>query len=281
MGKFSRTWHIMGQSWQVLKADKEILIFPLISGICCILIFASFAYPIFSQIDFSAVEENDQVLIQQNWTYYVFLFLFYLCTYFVIIFFNSAMVACAYKRMSGGDPTVGYGFQVAMSRIGAIFGWALVSATVGIILRMIEDRSRWLGKIVVALLGMAWTLTSFLAVPILVIDKQSPISALKQSAVLLKKTWGEQIIGGFSFSLVFFVLMLPAFLLILLGVLTGSIVITVTLIAAAVIYIITLSLIQSALTVIFKTAVYLYARDGQGPAAFDQDLLSSAMVPKK
>jgi len=279
MGKLSRTWSMMKQSWQVLRADREMLIFPLISGICCLILFASYAYPIFKSIDFKAAE-GQEVVFEQDFRYYIFLFLFYLSAYFVGIFFNSAMVACAYIRMSGGDPTVGDGFRAAFSRIAAIFGWAIVSATVGVILRAIEDRSKLLGKIVVALLGMAWTLTSFLVVPILVIEKDNPLSALKKSAVLLKKTWGEQIIGGFSFSLIFFLLMLPALFLILIGVFTANIIVILAAVAIAIVYIIVLSLVQSALMAIFRTAVYLYARDGHGPVGFDEGLLSSAMMPK-
>lgn len=270
---------MMKQSWQVLKADREMLIFPLISGIFCLILFASFMYPVFKSIDFHA-PEGQKFTFEQDFMYYVFLFLFYLSTYFVGIFFNSAMVACAYIRMSGGDPTVGDGFRVAFSRITAIFSWAIVSATVGVILRAIEDRSKLLGKIVVALLGMAWTLTSFLVVPILIIEKDSPLAALKKSAVMLKKTWGERIIGGFSFSLIFFLLTLPAVFVVFLCVLTANAIIIVTAVVIAVVYIIVLSLVQSALMAIFRTAVYLYARDGHGPSGFDEQLLSSAMMPK-
>lgn len=279
MGKFSRTWSMIKQSWQVLRADKEMLVFPLISGICCLILFASYAYPVFKSIH-SQAAEGQEVAFEQDFRYYIFLFLFYLSTYFVGTFFNSAMVACAYIRMSGGDPTVGDGFRAAFSRIAAIFGWAIVSATVGVILRAIEDRSKLLGKIVIAFLGMAWTLTSFLVVPILVIEKDGPLQALKKSAVLLKKTWGERIIGGFSFSLIFFVLMLPALFVILISVFTANIIVILAAVAIAIVYVIALSLVQSALMAIFKTAVYLYARDGNGPAGFDEELLSSAMMPK-
>ena len=185
MGKFSNTWSLMGASWELLKKDKEILVFPLISGICCLVVLASFAGPIIVSGGLSGGASADSHALV-----YASLFLFYFCNYFVIVFFNSAIVACAAHRMNGGDPTVAYGLQAAFDRFSLIAGWALVQATVGLVLRVVEDRSERLGRIITELLGMAWTVTSFLVVPILVIEKKGPLDAVKGSASLLRKTWG-------------------------------------------------------------------------------------------
>ena len=139
MGKFSNTFSLMRASWEVLKKDKEILIFPLISGICCLLVVASFAIPLYASGNWRP--PGDEATANQQVAYYAVLFLFYFCNYFVIVFFNSAIIACAVIRMGGGNPTVGDGFRAAFSRVGLIAGWALVCATVGLILRIIEDRS--------------------------------------------------------------------------------------------------------------------------------------------
>jgi len=278
MGKFSRTWSLMGASWQVLKEDKEILIFPLISGICCLLVMASFGVPLFASGNWQP--PGKEAAAGEHVEYYAILFLFYFCTYFIMVFFNSAIIACAVIRMGGGDPTVKDGFRAALSRIGLIAGWALVSATVGIILRIIEDRSKLVAKIVAGVLGLAWSVTSFLVVPILVVEKKGPIMAVKDSALLLKKTWGEQIIGNFSFGLVFFVLTMPAIALIIIGVFIGSPAATVTFIGLGAVYIVVLALIQSALQAIFQAAVYLYARDGQVPEGFESGLLRDAMLQR-
>ena len=122
-------------------------------------------------------------------------------------FFNTAIIACAINRLQGGEPSVGYGFSVAMSRIHLILGWALLSATVGLALRIIEDRSERVGQFVTGLLGMAWTVMSYLVVPILVVEQKGPFAALKESSVLLKKTWGERLVGNSSFGLIFFLLL--------------------------------------------------------------------------
>jgi len=186
-------------------------------------------------------------------------------------------VACAVIRMGGGDPTIGDGFRAAFARLPLIVGWALISASFGLLLRIIEDRSEKIGRIVAGLLGMAWTAVSFLVIPILVIDKKSPITAFKESATLLKKTWGEQLISNFSFGLLFFLLNIPAFLLIGVGIFIGSGMALIICISLAVIYLIVLALIQSTLQAIFQAALYLYARHGRAPAGFQGELLQSVM----
>jgi hypothetical protein len=276
MGKITRTWSLMVECWQVLKQDKSLLVFPLISGICCLLLLASFAIPIYTtgawQLPGRDATTQHQVI------YYGTLFSFYVCNYFVVVFFNAAIVACATVRLSGGNPTVGDGLRAAASRLPMIAGWALVSATVGLVLRIIEDRSEKIGQIVAGLLGMAWTMVSFLVVPILVVENKGPIAALQGSAALFKKTWGEQLTGNFSFGMVSALLAIPAIALIILGASLGSSVALIACVVLAAIYLIVLALVQSALQSIFQAALYLYARDGQVPQGFRSEVLDSALA---
>lgn len=275
MGKITRTWSLMAECWQVLKSDKSLLVFPLISGICCLLLLASFAVPLFLTGAWHPPTHDDAPVRQV--AYFGTLFAFYVANYFIVVFFNAAMVACAAIRLGGGQPTVADGLRAAISRLPVIAGWALVSATVGLILRAIEDRSEKIGQLVAGLLGMAWTVVSFLVVPILVIENQGPIAALKGSASLLKKTWGEQLISNFSFGAIFALLAVPAIALVGFGFYLGGPVVGIGCVVAAAIYLIVLTLIQSALQAIFQTALYLYARDGQVPEGFRAEALESAL----
>lgn len=275
MGKFSNTWSLMRASWEILKEEKQLLVFPLISGFCCLIVLATFALPLIA----SGAHRPSDAMAGGRVVFYATLFLFYFCNYFVIVFFSSAMISCAMVRIDGGNPTVGDGLRAAASCLPLIAGWALISATVGLILRIIEDRSERLGQIVAALLGMAWTVSSFLVIPILVLEKKDPVTALRDSAALLKKTWGEQIIGNFSFGLAFLLLSIPGLALIVLGVLGGGVGILVA-IPLAVLYITVLILIQSALQAIFQTALYLYARSGRVSPGFQQELLTNAIMRK-
>jgi hypothetical protein len=276
MSKIARTWSMMAACWQVLKADKGLLLFPFISGICCLLLLASFALPLYFTNHWQPPGRDADTIRQVG--YYGTLFLFYVCNYFIVVFFNAGIIACATMRMTGGNPTVGDGFRAAAARLPVIAGWALVSATVGLVLRVIEDRSDKIGRFVAGLLGAAWTVVSFLVVPILVVENKNPFAALKDSTLLLKKTWGEQVTGNLGFGLVFFLLCIPAFVVIVLGILSGNLVVIAACVALGVIYMIVLALVQSALQAIFQAAVFLYARDGQVPPGFEADLLGNAMA---
>ena len=277
--RISYTWALMRASWDVLKRDKTLLLFPLLSGFCCLLVLLSFAVPIFLT---GAYEPPARDAGQVNMiVYYGVLFLFYLASFFVITFFNTAIVSCAMLRLVGGTPTLADGFREAAARLPQIAGWTLLSATVGLILRVIEDRSRLIGRIVAGLLGMAWTVTSFMVVPVIVAERKGPIGALKGSTAILRRTWGEQLVGNFSFGAIFGLLSLPAIALVVaVGVLGNGLLILLA-ILAAVVYFLVLSLVQSALQSIFQAAVYLYAyNDRLAPKGFDPELLAGALREK-
>ncbi|MDB5357714.1 MAG: hypothetical protein JWN24_4167 [Phycisphaerales bacterium] len=277
--KISYTWELLGTSWEVLRKDKALVLFPLFSGISCLIVLASFGVPMLMTGAWHPPARGAQPA--QQAAYYGTLFAFYFCNYFVITFFNVGIIACAIERMQGGEPTFGFGIQAAVSRLPLILGWSLVSATVGLILRTIEDRSDSVGEIVAGLLGMAWTLATYLAVPVMVAERKGPFFAIKESGQLFRKTWGAQFVRSFSFGLIFFLLLIPAFLLIVVsGMLfaaTRSIPLGIACATLAVAYSVVLLLVQSALESIFQAAVYLYARDRQAPAGFPVALLQGSM----
>ena len=278
MEKFERSWRIMKASWDLLRQDKEILLFPVLSGLSLFLILLSFAVPV---IALGGVDTVHRIARHNGAVgHLVVLFAFYFINYFVILFFNTAIVACATIRMRGGNPTVSDGLHEASTRLFDIAGWALVSASVGMLLRMIEERSRLVGRIVAGLLGMAWGITSYLVIPILVNERKGPMEAFQESARLLKKTWGEELIGGFSFGLVFFVLSMPAAALVYGGVASGSGIPSLALFALAVFYLVSLAVVQAALQGIFQAALYQYARKGEAPRGFERDVLNEAITPR-
>jgi len=279
MGRLAYTWQLMGVSWDILKRDKKLLIFPLLSGICCLIVTATFiAGAVWGDRIHPAQTQNEKIV---QW---VMLFCFYFANYFVITFFNAGIVACAMSRMAGGEPTVGGGFREALNRVHLIAAWALLAATVGIALRMIEERSEKVGRFVAGLLGAAWSIMTFLVVPVLVMENKGPISAFQTSASLLKKTWGKQLAGNFSFGLMFFLLMIPGVLAVVGGMMliaAHNLALGGLVLALAVIYFIALSLVHSALVSIFQAAVYMYTQgvvdEAQG---FPVKLLQGAMAAK-
>src|SRR4030095_13885752 len=203
--RFSRSWELIKASGAVLRQDKELLLFPLFSAIATLIVSASFIVPLILTGAFErSVAPGDET------AYMVFLFLFYLVQYFIIFFFNSALVGAAMIRLDGGDPTVSDGLRIARSRFVQILGYAAIAATVGLILRIIEERAGFIGRWIPGLGGLAFTVAPFLTVQILVTRDVGPIDAVKESAVLLKKTWGENIIGNAGMGFVFFLFYLGA-----------------------------------------------------------------------
>lgn len=275
MSKIARTWSLMLDCWQVLKLEKSLIVLPFISGVCCLLLLASFAVPIYATGAWHPPVHDSETPRQV--LYYGTLFAFFVANYFIVVFFNAAIVACAATRMGGGEPTIADGLRAAASRLPVIAGWALVSATVGLVLRIIEDRSDRVGQFVAGLFGMAWTVMTFLVVPILVIENKNPIAALQESVALLKKTWGEQLVSNVGFGVIFALLLLPGVGLVLLGVMAGHSAVIVACVGVAIIYWILLSLIHTALQTIFQTALYLYARDGVVPQGFHAEVLGTAI----
>ena len=277
--KFSRSWSLIKASASVLRSDKELLVFPLLSGISCMLVAATFFIPAITSGMFAGIDGEGTGI-----GFYLFLFAFYVVQYFVIIFFNSALIGAAMIRLNGGDPTVADGFRIAMSKLPTILGYAVIAATVGVILRALQERAGFIGRFVIGLIGLAWTVASFLVVPVLVSQDIGPIDAVKRSAELLKKTWGQNLIGNVGIGLVFGFLL---FGLIFVG--AGLVVLAATtktaalIVATAVVVgiaILLLVLVQAALQGIYSAALYRYAAEGEAGGAFAHDMVADAFRVK-
>lgn len=278
--RISNGWALAKESFRVLMLDKELLVFPLISGIACILVLLSFALPLWSSGYIEGTMNEESGGVTHDPLAYVILFAFYLVNYFVIIFFNSALIACAIIRLRGGDPTVADGFRAAGSKLPQILLWALVCATVGLILRIIESRSKKAGAFVSGLLGMAWSIMTYFVVPVIVVEQAGPFNAVKRSLSILRKTWGEALVGNFGIGLIVGLAMLVALVPAVLGFLIGSVVSVVAGIVITVLLVITISLVSSTLDGILKGALYEFANEGRSTGPFDDQLLRNAFVQK-
>ncbi|MDZ4765466.1 MAG: DUF6159 family protein [Chloroflexota bacterium] len=275
---FSRSWSLVQASLNVLRSDKELLIYPLVSMLAMIVVTLVFIIPIAATGMFRMFTDGDSLTVAGV----IVLFIFYVVSYTVIFFCNSALVAGALLRLSGGDPTLGYGFQEASKRLPNILGYAVIAATVGMILQAIRERSNLIGRIVVSIIGGAWNLVTFLVVPVLIMENVSPLDAIKRSFELLKKTWGEQIVGNFSIGGVFGLLTLGVALLggLLIGVTADAapglaILFSILLVLALV----AIGLLSSALSGIYTAALYRYATDGSVDF-FDESLIQGAFKRK-
>lgn len=273
--KFSRSWTLVKASAEVLRSDKELMLFPVISTLATLLVLATFAVPAFALRMF----EHGVGVFGAVWG-----FLFYFCQYSVIIFFNCALVGAAMMRLEGGNPTLADGINAAKSRIGAILGYAAIAATVGLVLQSLKNKdNNFLVRMLGSGLGVAWTLATFLVVPVLVSEDIGPIDALKKSVDLLKRTWGENAIGNVGIGAVFGLIMVAVIVIgvvatIAAGALSAKLAILVG--ALFIVGVLLLGVYQAALSGIYSAALYRYATDGQAPAGFQAAGLQSAFARK-
>jgi hypothetical protein len=277
--RISRGWELTKQSAQVLKADKELLVFPLVSGLACLAVVASFLAPVMFNV--SLRDQVEQWVDERSPVLWVVLFLFYFINYFILIFFNSAMVACAIVRFRGGDPNISTGLSAAGSRLPQIFGWALVSATVGMLLNALErnKRGQSVANFVSGILGTAWTVMTYFVVPVLVVEKLGPFAAIKRSVSVVRDTWGEALTSNFGIGVIVFLANIPGILALFGGgvmIQGGHAMIGIPLIVTGVVWMIVVGLVSSALTAISQAGLYLYAADGEVPRGYDADAFRHA-----
>lgn len=285
--RIGRSWEFAKTSYAILWHNKQLLIFPILSGAALLAVLASFALPLWGtgtmQQWLQAAEEGSAPAWQQAGLW-ITLFAFYFVNYFIIVFFNSALVACTFKVTAGEVPTVGFGLTVASRRLPQIFGWALLSAVIGVGLKAIESANEKVGRIVASLLGMAWSAMTFFVVPVIVIEGLGPAGALKSSLRTLKQTWGEALVGNFSLGIFGFLVALPAILLcgllVYLGFSSGSMALAIAAVVLGVALIALISAATSAADVIFRALLYQYATGGLLPAEVDTTQFDQAFTPK-
>jgi len=283
MGKFSRSWELVKQSFAILRSDKELMLFPVLSAVSCLMVTAVIATGgtiLLLPMRAAALSAGERFQPNQSPLFLLGMFTLYVANYFIMVFFNVALVGVANSRLMGGSWTFRDGMELAWERKGTILQWALVAATVGMILRTLERRMGFIGSIIMRIIGVAWTLACYFVVPVLAFEDLTPIEAVKRSAKLFRDTWGEKVIGGFSLGLVSFALMLPGiglwFALMMLGGIKGMIFGLVLMI----LYFLLLSVFMSAVQGVFNAALYRYACFKQVPPAFDHDLVAAAWAPK-
>jgi hypothetical protein len=286
--RIANSFALARSSWQVLIHNKKLVAFPILSGIACLIVLASFFIPI------AVLVANGTIPVDKNnpqapWWMWVVLFAFYFCNYFVIVFCNAALVSCALMRFNGQEPTLGDGFRAAAARLPQILAWALVSATVGLILKAIENAHEKVGEIVSAILGTAWTVVTYFVVPVLVVEKIGPFAAIGRSIQILRKAWGEALVGGIGLGLFKFLLVLLGLLclvpgIVILAISGGAVPMLITggvVLGVGVLILLLLCAAGAALDTIFLAALYQYAAFDKIPEGFSAENMRGAFQPKQ
>jgi len=270
--RLSNGWKISMNSFKVLKANKQLVIFPMLSGISLLLILGSFVTVVLASAGWDVDEINDPGQTKSI----LYLFLYYLVNYFVVVFFNTALTHCTHLYFKGEEVTIEKGIKFSFSRIGAIFSWSMFAATVGTILKLIQENAGWIGKIIIGLIGIVWSVTTFFVVPVIAYENVGPIGAFKKSAQMMREKWGESLGAGFSFGLV----QLIAFIIVGLSLfLVGAIFHPIIGAILAVLGCLLVAAVISAAQTIFISAVY-HNVTGDPVEYFDQQMIDNLFIQK-
>ncbi|MCB0637403.1 MAG: hypothetical protein KDC54_12330 [Lewinella sp.] len=279
--RLSRGWHLGITSLEVIRDHPKLLLFPVMSGGALIIAMLSFAGGIFALFGinpqamesfFAALEDANT----GNVLGYLALFAFYLITYFVVIFFNVGLVYNAQKVFEGGEPSIREGMQHAANRVVNIFAWAALAATVGVILKSLEERLGLLGRIAISLVGFAWSIGTYFVVPVLAHENVTPVEAVKRSVSIIRERWGEALGAGFSFGLF-------QMIGIVLAIVGAVIVAQFNVIAGLAVGFLTFLLsmvVTSAARNVFLAAAYQHTQ-GNTPNEFDGQTLDGIFMPKR
>jgi hypothetical protein len=276
LDRFTNGWTITLHSFKVLKANKELIIFPILSGISLLFILGSFVTVLLAgagwDIDnvYIGEEESSGVIS------YLLVFLYYLVNYFIVVFFNTALIHCTRLYFRGEEVTIKKGLQFSMSRIGSIAAWALFAATVGTILKVLQENLGWIGKIITGLIGIVWSIATFFVVPVLAYENVGPFGAFKRSSQLMRAKWGESLGATFSFALIQFI---ASLLIITVAFIVGSTIHPIAGIVIGVFGLLAIATIMSASQTIFNSAVY-HNMMSDPIKHFDQQLLDGLFVKK-
>ena len=275
MNRLQTSWEMAKRSWAVLRSDKSLAWFPVLSLLGSLVVFGVFAGLVaLTGVDSSG--GNDSLKPMG----YVFIVLAYVALAFVQTYFLAVLVAGADARLRGRHSSVSTALEIANSRLHRLLPWALVSATVTIILQAIEERFGVVGRLVAGLVGLAWNLVTFLTVPILVLEDLGVGAALKRSKDLFKKTWGENVVGQAGLGIVGFLATLPGVLIIAIGAGLGTVGLVVFG-AIGVVWILVAATVVAALSGIYRTALYHYASTGQVPGEFAGVDFHAAFGPRR
>ncbi len=281
VGRTKAGWLLFKETWRYFKADTELIFIPLITTGINLLLLA-----IASAIAFVAAINSGYTLPSEDGSLgiveYAFIFVVYVIAAFCLALSEAGITNTVYTRAHGGNASLRDSLKRAFSHWSSLLLWSIITSTVGVLLRAIAERSKLLGRIVIAVLGVAWSVLTYFVVPAMVIDNQSAFASIKKSGKVFRTTWGETIVSNISIGVIFTIihvltLILAATLMVVL--MFGEL--WYGLIALAVgyfLFLVFIASLQSAMQGILKTLLYIYAAEGVTPPNFNQELLDKMLA---
>ncbi len=270
MGSIARGFRLAKASWTVVRQDRELIALPILSFLCSLVVVAVFALGA-AGIGLPAQGRPASPGL------YVLGFVLYVALSFVTIFFNAAVIGTAMKRLKGEPATLREGLSLARAHLGAIFVWALITATVGMVIRTLQERSGILGRIVLGLIGFVWSVLTFFVVPVLLYEEGGVGGAIKRSGSIFRQRWGEQFVGNATIGLAMFLVAIPV---VAIGVAVAAVVPIVG-IPLLVIAVGAIMAVGAACSGVFNAALYRYATTGETSGAFTLEDMNASFRPRR
>jgi len=306
MSKFRRSWILFKRSMQVIGENKKLLLFPVITFVLTCVIALFFITPIvlwdmenvfitdFANMAhrFARVGNPQQLYLSP--ACYILFGIIYIVSMFLATFFNVAFFNEILNALNGHPVSISGGLRLASSRLKAIFAWSLFAGIVGLIIKALEERLGWFGSLIMKIVGIAWSVASVFVVPVIIREEKyaNPVRFVKTSAAILKRTWGESLIGylGISFGGLFLfvstvVLVGPIIFLFITMVNTNTLNINIPLMLSIgvpivimgwIVFVIVFSYFLHVASQVYLGALYIYATEGVVPEPFDQEQMNMA-----
>jgi hypothetical protein len=261
LGRVKRGYVLIRRSISVMREHPRLGLFPVVSGAASVAFLALLLAPMFGVLATDAGGTVTLVAVGGA------LFGLYLGTAFISAFFTAGLVHQTRAVLAGDEPSLRAGLQGAWAVKRPLFVWAVVSATVGVVLDVITNSDSIVARVLAAIFGVAWTLMTFFVVPVIVFEKPSIRGMFGRSARTFKDTFGETPIGLIGVNVVAIVAALPllapgAYLLFVAEVLIAGVPLFVGGLLLS-------QLISYTLRGILKTSLYYYAAEGERPEGFD------------
>jgi len=306
-----RSWELFKTTLRVISSNKRLLLFPLVTALATLVLVAFFfavpalafvlqptGHSFFDAAHWQALFQSDNLKLLEarlnapdHFTTLkvmstLYVAAIYFTSMFVATFCNVAFYSEIMKALAGQKPSIRAGFAFAAQRVQSILLWSLFAGLVGYLIKMIAERLGFIGNILMRFVGMAWSVASVFVIPIIIRENsQNPVHLLKSSALTLKKTWGESLIGYVGLGSISGMIALATIVWIILSLVVGALLGSPWLAAFSITFCV-LCTIASGLLVsvagdIYRCALYIYASEGVIPEPFDEDLMNAAWKVKK
>ena len=214
--RIRRGWQVTKLGIKVVRADPELMVYMFFSAMFSI---GAFVVLMTSTGGLGYFIGGGEEGFEQG--AYVGSFLSYMAVAIITVFWNAAIIASAHYRLTTGDnPSFSYGIRQAMKCLPQIFIWGLISGTVGLIIQALEGMKHSdnpaaaaVGWILSLIVQVAWWITTFFVVPMIVIDNLGVRESMSKSPELFGNTWGEDIVSSAGTGIINFLVCLTIVLI--------------------------------------------------------------------